>query len=794
MFDQSIELSSDLEWMLLSGQVDEMSLVTALVSEYYLPIYCLNLAMLQDEEIAEYSAVKTLATAVLDRHHFSGRESLQVWIYSRAYSDVNRIYNSVRGKREQEKDHHKIELRTNKDKPDPQCEVESCLWQAVDQINYSDRILLIMATICNLSHADLSHICRIPEQIIYDCLAQVYQQLENCFQSVVFTNDLYPIESLAGQASQSLKRRWSLKGWSEKEVANICGQLESVLKQSQRHHRRTVRVKEVLVLAATVILVVVGLSTANSLFSEDQYFIGNDATTTASSRYLLTGKQTEEPYQVSEHNYGIQFKATPVTPAAPLPPLTIHSDNEMIRERISQSADLWNTAWEEGQVFFYGPVNYTGPPIIRRYQQWISRDIAGMVLSGPIDGEPDDFVLLFNSLTDQASFRADRLGEIVGGEFQWSALAGRFSAISGFAGDKAFLSRLDHRTSFEIVGVELLANREVLIVDQINVIGAREARLWIDTITGKLLREQHFEGDEQQILIREALVSRIYYDIDFPDNLFLQWDSARRFPILDKTERPILPWSSREKPLIDVPDIRPLFVQVEAPEKFNPSRSRLVFQWFGKFRADGVQPGVTQLYADGLYLGDVGINHPMGVRQCQRSSDGQLIVFLESTTDAVITEPVRWFRLNHPEELHTSLSVTVVRSFSIAPDSRRLAVFGVGTPVPKEFQSPRGIFILDTFNGERLASIEANVDILVGWKPDGEYVGGIKFHGSREDTTRPISVLAFNVETGEVIEGKTIERLFSLHEGQVIKFDFSELGWEGEVSVRPTGLEGCISP
>jgi hypothetical protein len=274
----------------------------------------------------------------------------------------------------------------------------------------------------------------------------------------------------------------------------------------------------------------------------------------------------------------------------------------------------------------------------------------------------------------------------------------------------------------------------------------------------------------------------------------MQLESTRRFPPLEISNRPVLQPSSWKLPFANIPDIRPVFVKIQAPEKFDPSNRRLVFRWLGRFEADGVYPGVTELYADGIYLGDVEINHPMGVLHCQRSPDGMLIVFKETASGTSLTEPVRWFHLSNPSELHSSLSVTVVRSFSIAPDSRHLAVFGVGTPPPKGFKSTRGIFILDTNTGERVHAIEANVDILFGWSPIGDYLGGLKFHGSRADILSPVSLLAFNVETGDIIEGKILSRDFSMAAGQVIEFEFSELNWRGVVNPRLGGMEPCIHP
>jgi DNA-directed RNA polymerase specialized sigma24 family protein len=794
MTDSPEELSSDLEWMILSGQAEERLLIHTLVREYYPQLYRLNQALLLNSKSAENFALETLTSIMLESHNFSGRGSLNAWIFSYAAVGIKQNHKLLRegGKTNQEL----TETSTNdvESKVEAQSEVERKLWQIVDRLDLLSQIILMTRSICELKSSDLAYILRQPEWKINDQLEEIIKQLSEELQRNTCGRNDFPEKIKTSIISQSLQKRWSLYDLSESEVVRLSQQLETLLIARRRDRKKKTGIKELLLVTMVSVLVVLGLRTANQLFPDNQYFIGNEATVTAYSDLLHQGKQTDQPRNISEDIWGSQLIPTTDKPILPKPPLTIHSDSETIRERIRMSSMIWSTVWEEGQVIFYGPEDYSGPANARRYQQWVSQDVAGMVMSGPMDGHLDTLSILFNTVDDSGIIVANKLGDQVGREFQWSVLAGRFSELAEITGNNSTQNRLDRKTRFEIVGIERLADREVLAVDQINDIGIRDARLWIDTITGKLLREQQFKGDENQALLREAKILNIYYDIDFTDDLLMQLESTRRFPPLEISNRPVLQPSSWKLPFANIPDIRPVFVKIQAPEKFDPSNRRLVFRWLGRFEADGVYPGVTELYADGIYLGDVEINHPMGVLHCQRSPDGMLIVFKETASGTSLTEPVRWFHLSNPSELHSSLSVTVVRSFSIAPDSRHLAVFGVGTPPPKGFKSTRGIFILDTNTGERVHAIEANVDILFGWSPIGDYLGGLKFHGSRADILSPVSLLAFNVETGDIIEGKILSRDFSMAAGQVIEFEFSELNWRGVVNPRLGGMEPCIHP
>jgi hypothetical protein len=73
---------------------------------------------------------------------------------------------------------------------------------------------------------------------------------------------------------------------------------------------------------------------------------------------------------------------------------------------------------------------------------------------------------------------------------------------------------------FKPVANEAIAGRPALVVDWVNPQVLVEARLWIDTITGVILRRQFFGNNEPGNIISEVAVTNIAYDVDIPARIF----------------------------------------------------------------------------------------------------------------------------------------------------------------------------------------------------------------------------------------------------------------------------------
>ena len=80
MFDEQIDLSPDLEWMLISGQVDDGTLIAALARQYYQPFYRLSLSYLTYPEEAHRAAQETLIEAVFQARKYRGETKIDDWL------------------------------------------------------------------------------------------------------------------------------------------------------------------------------------------------------------------------------------------------------------------------------------------------------------------------------------------------------------------------------------------------------------------------------------------------------------------------------------------------------------------------------------------------------------------------------------------------------------------------------------------------------------------------------------------------------------------------------------------
>ena len=80
MFPQHDELSPDLVWMLQSDQVDEDTLIEALVQKYYPRVYRRALSWLTYPEDAHRTAQETFVQAVIESPEYRGAVPVAEWL------------------------------------------------------------------------------------------------------------------------------------------------------------------------------------------------------------------------------------------------------------------------------------------------------------------------------------------------------------------------------------------------------------------------------------------------------------------------------------------------------------------------------------------------------------------------------------------------------------------------------------------------------------------------------------------------------------------------------------------
>jgi RNA polymerase sigma factor (sigma-70 family) len=91
MFDSLPELSSDLDWMLQSGQASNAMLARALVEEYYSPVYRLALGIFDDPETAKIVAQETFVSALLSVYWYRDKDGVQTWLFRIFFNTCRRI-------------------------------------------------------------------------------------------------------------------------------------------------------------------------------------------------------------------------------------------------------------------------------------------------------------------------------------------------------------------------------------------------------------------------------------------------------------------------------------------------------------------------------------------------------------------------------------------------------------------------------------------------------------------------------------------------------------------------------
>ena len=295
---------------------------------------------------------------------------------------------------------------------------------------------------------------------------------------------------------------------------------------------------------------------------------------------------------------------------------------------------------------------------------------------------------------------------------------------------------------FRPVQTTQLAGREAVAFDWINPEGQREARLWLDSQTGIILRAQNFGGSDYQTLIDDSMLTSLAFERSEPPPGLITGARLGEIPpvsndpsfsALPPTPTPAAAPVDRPSPPVDT-----------APAGFNPTGSYLTFHFT---RDPGVANATTdtaaqpaELVADGYSLGRTQFGLPWTLR-CDRSPDGQRLAFNTASDGATpADDSVRWFNLSKPHSIYQPLPNLEAVSFAFSPDSRRLAVAGQGN-----VYSESGVYLVDIGTGESQLLLAVDQARSLAWSPDGEFLALIGVPEG-QDTA---SVLVLHVRTGQ---------------------------------------------
>jgi hypothetical protein len=327
--------------------------------------------------------------------------------------------------------------------------------------------------------------------------------------------------------------------------------------------------------------------------------------------------------------------------------------------------------------------------------------------------------------------------------------------------------------SFQAMGRETLAEREALIVDEINDTGQRLSHFWLDDRTGLTLRKVYYSRGEPDVPMFEIAVQSIAYDVDFPQDLLDERLPWRGGFAQDYTGAPLSTTAADSwiEPIGRVPTS-----SHNSSKDFDPLQSRLTFNYLGNPSTSMME---LDLYADSTYLGATIFSDPW-MMICQRSADGNKIAYVPDPNNARYQfSSLYWLDLSakRPSQPFTSLTVT---QFAFAPDSRRLAVFG-----RRSAGMPGILILLDTESVDRRVLLTPSDASSLVWSPDGERLALMArfLDDSFEDY-----IVVINTYSGVIEYNESID--FARRPGNPWPME----EWGVQFPVDMGGLEACVAP
>jgi len=340
------------------------------------------------------------------------------------------------------------------------------------------------------------------------------------------------------------------------------------------------------------------------------------------------------------------------------------------------------------------------------------------------------------------------------------------------------------------LGWDQILGREVLVVDKVWH-GVTKSRLWVDAQTGIVLRWKRMDRNDPMMDIESITITSLDLEVPFLDERWLR----RGLNILPYDAR-VMGWhympSSPVLPDILSVDQQALMEPISPPEGFDPSRSRLFFQWRPSRPAQVALPGdIAEIFtSEGFLLGRVPMGNPWDL-YCERSPDGRLIAYAHPSqgwrTEIFLSDGIFWFSLDQVSEVHHVLpnAVAIGSDFAFSPDGRFLAFWGCGGNTQN-----CGVYIHDTSTQKNTKLMTTSISeevIFLTWSPDGAYLAMVK-----EEPGGDSSILTVvQVSSARVV----YEAPFPWRADQLaLPRDSPVRDWGVPFPPPRPGLEGCVEP
>jgi DNA-directed RNA polymerase specialized sigma24 family protein len=833
-----LELTSDLEWMLQSGQATSEMLAEVLVQEFYPGAYRLVSVFVDDPSAARSILLDALSNALLNVYRYRSHIGARAWFFQILLKEVRKNVSffpmGSSGRRKTAPD-----MSVNGEDPSSEGTNEASLLGAYANLSFHQRLALFLGVVFEWPIEEIALAMGSDQTHVNEWLTQAYRQIfEHADQPVVFQGEGRDVS--LEHLKRSMNARWPLKQLDDETRARLVSQVLSRNAKRSSRLKRAVSFKEIIFTTLAILIVVGVIWEANRLLPANEYSLSptqeDQRLPAAAFRRRLRFRPTPTPsprlhtpfptptsqglfYELKPGEnlssvaarLGINAKTlrefnrlppdahlmpgdrialpqptlmanpapTPVTPVPQIEPPSTPASYPEILSTLSRKSYSWNTLWMDAEMLDYGPAGFVGPPEITRNQMWLSQS-QFLDLVGNLNGIPE-VVFLRNRNSLYASQPA--IGKVWFSKMQSLSSIGLLEdKLSGLF-NMIFFNPQDKKADLRVTGSDVIAGRHTWRVDQTDADGNLLSRFWMDTRTGFILRSQTFGGADHQTLLSEVRVTKIYFDVDFTDQSMFD---------------PSLPWrggyasdysgapesgNATNISLEPAPGHEPL-QYIPAFGEYDPSLHQLAFQYPSNYQGDEVE-ALVDIFSGKYYLGRTLFGNPRTLI-CSRSPDGSQIAYVSQLSrDPGPDAQIHVINLRTLENVTPGLPGSMaVSQFAFSPDGRKLAFFGYDSQF-----DPGGLYLMDLDSGRttKLASL-VDARSLV-WSPDNNLLGlmGVPDSQVQEE------VIVLDVRDSSTIYSQPFNG--SSNSSSLQNGDSSPIkDWGVKFPVSMGGLEACVDP
>jgi DNA-directed RNA polymerase specialized sigma24 family protein len=767
------ERSPDLEWMLQSGETSRAMVTRYLLEAYFGQIWTLALMYFQDAEMARGLVKQTFAAALQDDNRYQGETSVAAWIYAIAVRLIRRPKSALPVNPGEDEQTLALELPE-----DPQ---EARLWQAISALDDGDRLVLLMTHLPSLPRQDAITALGVGEQDLDRRIENAFQALSDHFARL--GGGPSELRHMDAFFVQSVEQRWGAIRVSPGRLDRLAIEIQGLAEQKTTRARQLKRVRDVVMLGALLALVVVLVRFYDVLIPgvEIPYYEAEQSQVEATLEQINPNELALESPSFSS-------------------PLTAASSPQLVMFRIIQSHHLWENLWADAEVQVYNSDDMDAPPVTYRNQLLVSKPEQALIYAGPLEGDPDYIRVLKGSSSLEVDLRKGIAYRVEITHSALTSLAFPTLHIDDNEGSDPYgffladlvlprRSRTWSQGELVVVRDERVAGRPAVVVDWVPTRSrGAPARFWIDGETGVILGQKQFSRRLPGVVIWEASVKEIHFDVTYPPEVFNVediWSNGLAWEDVWKPASVLSQPVNNAQTLVD----RMAHSTLLAPVDMDFSNSRLTFHW--NLDVDkGYSPHpVATLFANGFYLGQVALGNPWEM-VCQRSPDGRLIAFTEKSDPEL-----RLFSLDALHTVRHLLPEGVTGlDFSFSPDSRSLAFLGClsesGCGVylhDLQTQEDRLLYVLASESpGDGPDDYEAAMGIHLKWSSDGQRLTLVTLgQGSNPEA----EVLVIDKETNENLYRTAVNlKKLGLPAKPIVQNS------DGSLQTESSGLEACAYP